>query len=109
MEKIIQEALDSQYGEYIFIGSPKGEDGVIDLVTSQDESSALSLFCSLQMADNTMKWSILDAALQAFSFANDDEYAIFLQHIKSTKRCRMENVRKGRIPMITKITNERMK
>jgi len=106
MEKVIQQALDSQYEEYFFVGSPKGEKGVIDLETSQDEMAALSLFCSLQMAENSMKWNLLDAALQAFSFASDDEYAIFLQHIKTTKRSRMENVRKGRIPVVTKKTNQ---
>lgn len=102
MEKIIQKSLDTVYKDYLFLGTPRTDEEILDVGISSDESAALALIERLQVADKEMKWQLLDAALRAFTLCSEEEYAVFLQHIRLTKRGRYMNERAGLIPGINR-------
>lgn len=109
MEIEIQKFLDVNYEDYIFLGRTRDSGNVLDFATSEDEDGALDLLCDLQLVTPDLKWKILDAALKVFTLANDDDYALFLQHLRLAKRGRMDNVRKGLIPVVGEFTPVRAK
>lgn len=109
MEKIIQQSLDALYKDYFFIGTPLDDEETLDMGISKDESRAMELFCRLQVADEEMKWMLLDAALRAFTLCSEEEYAVFLQHIRLIKRGRYMNERAGLIPGINRTPKKKQK
>lgn len=102
MIKVIEDALDTAFNDYFFIGREKVErDGkvesnkAIDVGMTEDVEGVKKLFEDLEIADRDMKFTLLDWVLKAFEMSDAQDYAEFTEKVRMMKRQRYTNHNRG--------------